>query len=148
VRFARLGLVLLSVVAMAALLAAPSGATTQPAFRVIVNPGNPTGSIERRTVADAFLKKTTRWPDGSLIRPVDLGGQSPTRQRFSEDILGRSVSAVRSYWQQLVFSGRDLPPPELDTDEEVIRYVLRYAGAIGYVSGGGNVENVKVLSVR
>jgi ABC-type phosphate transport system substrate-binding protein len=139
---------LVFVVAAGALVVAPSRASSPPAYRLIVNPANPTAVVERRFVAEAFLKKTTRWPDGSLIRPVDLGAESPTRQRFSEDMLGRSLAAVKSYWQQVLFAGRDLPPPELDTDDDVIQYVLRYAGAVGYVSGAASIERVKFVTVK
>jgi len=118
------------------------------AFRVVANAGQAVGVVDRRFVADAFLKKTTRWPDGGLIRPVDLGPASGVRERFSEDVLGRSVAAVKSYWQQLVFSGRGLPPPELDGDDEVVSYVVSHAGAIGYVSPSANIERVRLLTLR
>jgi hypothetical protein len=55
---------------------------------------------------------------------------------------------VKSYWQQLIFSGRGVPPPELDTEEEVIRYVGRHPGALGYVSSYGEVGGVKVVIVK
>jgi ABC-type phosphate transport system substrate-binding protein len=128
----------------------PSTSRAAPvaAFRVVVNAGHATGTADRRFVTDAFLKKTTRWPDGSLIRPVDLGPASPVRERFSEEVLGRSVAAVKSYWQQLVFSGRGLPPPELDGDAEVVSYVATHAGAIGYVSPTANIEQVRMLTLR
>lgn len=147
-RNARFRLLAVALVVMAALSVAPSRAAAPVAYRVIVNPANPTTAVERRFLAEAFLKKTTRWPDGSLIRPVDQGGDAPSRQRFSEDILGRSIAAVRSYWQQMVFAGRNLPPPELDSDDEVVRYVLKYGGAVGYVSGAANVERVKTMVVK
>ena len=46
------------------------------------------------------------------IRPVDLRPNAATRRLFSERMLRRSVAAVRSYWQQRIFSGRGVPPPE------------------------------------
>jgi hypothetical protein len=55
---------------------------------------------------------------------------------------------VRSYWQQLIFSGRDVPPPELDSDADVVKYVSKHAGAIGYVSGNGDLAGVKVVIVK
>jgi ABC-type phosphate transport system substrate-binding protein len=127
-----------------------AGADTRSAAepRIIVNPRNPATSLERRFVADAFLKKVTRWPDDELIQPVDLATDSPVRRRFSDDVLKRSVSAVKSYWQQLVFSGRGVPPPELDNEELVVRFVLHHPGAIGYVSGSVNIENARVISLR
>jgi hypothetical protein len=70
------------------------------------------------------------------------------RKRFSEAVLKRSVGAVRSYWQQRIFSGRDVPPPEVDSDEAVMAYVARYPGAIGYVSGTTKLVGVKELALR
>src|SRR3982750_1185614 len=87
-----------------------------PPFVVIVHPQNAYTSLDRSYVTDAFLKKTTRWPNGDVIKPVDLAGDSAVREKFSNDVLKRSVAAVKSYWQQIIFSGRDVPPPELPSD--------------------------------
>src|SRR5690349_8299023 len=95
-----------------------------PPYVVIVHPSNPATSVERKFLEDAFLKKVTRWQNGEVIRPVDLGPDSATRRKFTEDILNRTISAVKGYWQQRIFSGRDVPPPEVDNDDQVVRYVL------------------------
>jgi ABC-type phosphate transport system substrate-binding protein len=113
-----------------------------------VHPDNPQASAPRDLVADAFLRKTTDWPDGQGIRPVDLPASSATRARFSETVLKRSVAAVKHYWQQIIFSGRGVPPPELESDAAVIGYVLQHRGAIGYVSGSADLGKAKVLVVR
>ncbi|HEY0709254.1 MAG TPA: hypothetical protein VGG33_20760 [Polyangia bacterium] len=119
-----------------------------PAFQIVVHGDHPEDSIDGRFLARAFLKKSTTWPDGSTVRPVDQRMDSRVRQRFSEVVLQRSVVAVRNYWQQLIFTGRAVPPPELDSDDAVIRYVLRYRGAVGYVAGTANVGSAKVLRIR
>jgi hypothetical protein len=137
----------LSVPLVAAFAEAPLG-NAPPPYLVIVHPSNPTTSVERKFLAEAFLKKTTRWPHGDVIRPVDLGPDSAVRQRFVRDVMDRSVAAVRSYWQQIIFSGRDVPPPELDSDADVVKFVAKYAGAVGYVSGVANVAGTKVVAVR
>jgi len=133
-----------------ALAARPVGADTRPGgtWRLIVNPENPVAAVDRRFVLEVFLKRTTRWPQDELVRPVDLEPTSPVRQRFSEDVLKRSVAAVKSYWQQMVFSGRGVPPPELDGDEQIVRFVLRNRGAIGYVSEGARIESARVVQLR
>lgn len=99
-------------------------------------------------MAQSFLKKVTTWGHGGVIRPVDLALDSPVRRKFSEEVLRRSVSAVRSYWLQIVFAGRGVPPPELGSDDEVVRYVLREPGAIGYVSNRADVRGARVLVVQ
>jgi ABC-type phosphate transport system substrate-binding protein len=146
----RLVVLLVAVVSILAWLPEDSRATGGPAYRVVVNAANPQAAVDRRFLSDAFLKKVTRWGAGEAIRPVDQRPDSAARQRFSDDVLGRSVAAVKSYWAQLVFSGRELPPPELEGDEEVVRYVAKHAGAVGYVSASSSLdlEGVKVVVVR
>jgi hypothetical protein len=117
-------------------------------YVVIAHPGVTTAMVDREFLEDAFLKKVTRWPAGDSIRPVDLAPGAPVRRAFSADVLHRSVEAVKEYWQQRIFSGRDVPPPELDADADVVQYVLRHTGAVGYVSSTANLDRAKVLSVR
>jgi len=62
-------------------------------------------------------------------------------------VLKRSVEAVKGYWQQRIFSGHDVPPPEFDSDDDVVKYVLKHEGAVGYVSGNANLNGSKVLTV-
>jgi ABC-type phosphate transport system substrate-binding protein len=118
-----------------------------PVYRVIVNPKNPLTTIERTFLQDAFLKKTTRWPSDSVIRPVDLLPASEVRAKFSQQVLGRSIGAVRAYWQQRIFSGTDIPPPEVDSDDKVIGFVLRNEGAVGYVSANASLNGAKLVNV-
>ena len=132
----------------AVLISARPQAAQPMAFRLVVNPKNPVTSVERKFLEDAYLKRVSRWSTGELIRPVDLSPDSGTRAQFSQEILRRSVGAVKSYWQQLIFSGRDVPPPEFETDEQVIRFVINHDGAVGYVSGGAAADGTRILTVR
>jgi ABC-type phosphate transport system substrate-binding protein len=117
-------------------------------YVVIVHANNPINSIDRRVLANIFLKKTTRWTNNEPIRPVDLPIDSQPRVNFSKDILLRSVTAVASYWQQAIFSGRDVPPPEFKNDTDILKYVAEHRGSIGYVSRVGNNTDIKVITVE
>lgn len=145
---------ILAALALAALWAAPRAAAADPSdaatagFQMIVHPSNPATVVDRRFVVDAFLKKVTRWPHDEAIRPADLDADSPVRRRFTQQVLRRTVAAVKTYWQQLVFSGREVPPPELDSDWQVVRYVLKHPGSIGYISPSASLEGTKALTVR
>ena len=125
-----------------------AGRAADPAaFRVIVHLNNPLHAAEKAFVGDAFLKKVTRWGNGEVIRPVDLHADNGVRRRFSDAVLKRSVGAVRSYWQQRIFSGRDVPPPEVESDDNVVAFVAKYPGAIGYVSAEAKLAGVRELSL-
>lgn len=119
----------------------------RPAFVVIVNPANPANHASQDFLAGVFFKRTTRWSHGEAIQPVDLPLQSAVRRAFSSEVLKRSAPAVRGYWLQRIFSGRDVPPLELDSDTAVVRYVLGSPGAIGYVSASAATP-AKVLAIR
>jgi ABC-type phosphate transport system substrate-binding protein len=119
-----------------------------PAFVIIVHSENPTIAVDRKFLSDAFLKKITRWQSGEVIRPVDQMANADVRSQFSEGVLTRTVAAVRSYWQQRIFAGRDVPPPELQSDDHVLKYVLRHKGAVGYVSAAAKIDGAKVVRIE
>lgn len=123
-------------------------AQEKPSFYVIAHPSTAATSLPSRFVADAFLKKVTRWENGAAIYPVDLPSTSKTRVAFSDQVLKRSVAAVRSSWQQRIFSGRDVPPPEVDTESQVIKYVAGHPGALGYVSQSTELRGVKLIALQ
>lgn len=146
VRLLRRGVLAGFVLALGAALPARAG-DAPPEFRVITHASRPETSVERAFVADVFLKNVTRWSNDEATRPVDQRLDADVRRRFSEKILRRSVAAVKTYWQQRIFSGRGVPPPELDSDAAVVSYVEAHPGAIGYISGAAPYGKTKVLTV-
>ena len=118
------------------------------AYKVIINPDNPAISLDRSFVRDAFLKKTTEWGDGKALRPVDLSTKFPARDRFTQDVLRKSPSQLKSYWNQQIFSGKGVPPPETDSTSAVIEYVLANPGAIGYLPASTDPGRAKVIKVN
>lgn len=126
--------------------AAQSGAQDATAYKVVVHPSNPVNQLSRLKIGEIFLKKATRWPEGGPVLPVELSAKTPMRQRFTLEIYGKQVIAISAYWQQMIFSGKGIPPPE-KSNEEVVAYVRDTPGAIGYVWAGTDTSSVKVVSV-
>lgn len=141
---------LLSLVFLSCFLAAQRAMPAEPApgFVVVVHSSNAASSVPKDQLSRLFLKRTTRWADGTTALPVDLPEPSPVRQSFSRAVHGRDVAAIRSYWQQQIFAGRAVPPPELQSDAAVLRFVAQNPGAVGYVSKGTPTSDVKVVTVQ
>ena len=117
-------------------------------FKIIVHEANPVSSISKETAARMFVKKIQKWDNGSKLSPVDQATSRPVREAFSLAVHGKKVAWIKSYWQKMVFSGRATPPPELDSDAQVLDFVRRNSGSIGYVSPGTSLgSGVKVLRV-
>jgi hypothetical protein len=84
---------------------------------------------------EAWKKKAERWGSGGIAIPVDQSGTSPVRRSFSDAVLGMPVAAAVQYWQGQMFAGNRLRPPAVrGSDAEVIAFVAKTEGAVGYVS--------------
>jgi ABC-type phosphate transport system substrate-binding protein len=103
--------------------------------------------MKRADVSRLFLRKLTTWPDGREVQAIDQERVSPARQAFSKAVHQKDADAISSYWQVLVFSGRDVPPRIGRTDAEVLEFVKANPGAVGYVSEGAALAGVKTLTV-
>ena len=117
-------------------------------YKVIVNANNRATSIDRDFLRDAFLKKTEEWPDGETIRPVDLAPKFPAHDRFGREVLRKSPAQLKSYWNQQIFSGKGVPPPEADSVAAVVAFVVANPGAVGYVPSDTDVNGAKVVGIR
>ena len=67
---------------------------------------------------------------------------------FSKSIHGKTAAAVKSYWNQQIFSGREVPPVEKKSDAEVLSFVRSTPGAIGYVSDTASTDGVRVVTIN
>lgn len=117
-------------------------------FKVIVNPANPVHAVERGFLRDAYLKKATNWPDGKGIRPIDLEDPQAIREHFIVQVLKKTPAQLRSYWTQRIFTGLGVPPPEADTAQEAIRYVLANRGAVAYLPANVDAGAAKVVTIE
>jgi ABC-type phosphate transport system substrate-binding protein len=128
-------------------LALPCWAAAEDGFRVVVHPSNPADSIPKAQLSQLFLKKATRWPSGQSVQPVEAADDG-VLEKFCQKVHGKSLNAVKAYWNQLIFAGREVPPLEKRSDEEVIAYVHANPGAVGIVSPGAATAGVKVVSTK
>jgi len=139
----RVGVAPLAVLPLLLALSSPARAEE---FTVIVHPGVVSSVLSSDQASRLFLKKETRWPDGTLVKPVVLADQQ-LRDAFCRRVHHRTASAVHAYWYQMIFSGNDVPPPERQTASEVVEYVRRNPGAIGYVPAETPLAGVRAVAL-
>jgi len=120
---------------------------TNMSYKVIVNKDNPVSQLSKNNVSKLLLKKSTKWDSGEKVEPVDLKADSNIRMSLSKTLHGKSVSAIKAYWQKKIFSGKGIPPAEKKNDAAVIAYVKSKPGAIGYISANANAIGVKVIKI-
>jgi len=114
--------------------------------KIIGNISVKADSISTSELKSVFLLQRRTLKDGSAVVPV-LEKSGTTHEAFLRQYLDRGSEEIRTYYQGLVFTGKGSMPKELNSDAEVVAYVTRTKGAIGYVSGVASTEGVKVLAV-
>jgi ABC-type phosphate transport system substrate-binding protein len=141
---------LIAAVSMAVVLAATApGEAQEPGYKVIVHPANAGTVIKKPVLSGIFMGKNQRWGDGSPIVPVDQSAQSAVRAKFVKDVMNQSVAAVMAYWARQMMSGGARPPVVKASDREVIDFVVKTPGAIGYVAPETTLPGtVKALTVE
>ena len=105
-------------------------------------------SLNAAQVADIFLGKTSRFPDGSRAVPIDLPEESPVRERFYAEYTGKSPAQVKAYWSKILFTGRGQPPKQVANGAEAKRLVAENPNAIGYIDSRLVDASVRVLASR
>ena len=89
---------------------------------VVANPDVPEEIILGRDLQRIYLGKRTTWPDKSSIVPVMLKS-GPVHGEFVEDLVGRSEHRFASYWRQMVFTGKGVPPKSFASEDELVDFV-------------------------
>ncbi len=137
---------LLTILAALGVLAAGPSSAGETAFVVVTHPAVTVSELPRLQLSRLFLKKSTQWPDGSPVRPVEPLDPR-LRESFARRVHQRSSADVAAYWNALIFSGREMPPLEKAADADVVAYVRATPGAIGYVAAGADTTGVTLVAM-
>jgi len=114
---------------------------------VIVHPSND-AALDEKAVQRIFLGKEKKFSNGKEVLPVNQVPSSGARSSFDTDTLGRSSTQIAAYWSKLVFTGKGIPPKELDNDAAVLAIVADNQNAIGYVDSASVSGAVKAISLN
>ena len=129
----------------ACLLVSPAARAAD--LKVIANPSVGAAAVSADDLKGVFLATKTSLGDGSHVEPaLQKGG--PTHDAFVKDYLGKTDSALQTYYRSLEFTGKGSMPKVLGGDAEVVAYVAKTKGAVGYVSAGASTAGVKILEVK
>jgi hypothetical protein len=115
-------------------------------FKVVANPSVKASAISVDDLKSVFLATKTALPDGSEVEPV-LSKAGSAHEAFLKD-LGKTDASLSTYYRSLVFTGKASMPKMCATDAEVIEYVARTKGAIGYVSAAASAPGTKTLDLK
>jgi TonB family protein len=114
--------------------------------KVIANSSVKADTISAAELKLVFLEEKISLGDGTHVEPV-LEKDGPVHAAFLQEYLGMSEDDLQAYYRTMVFTGKGSMLKALGSDAEVVAYVARTRGAIGYVSGAASAEGVKTLAI-
>jgi len=113
---------------------------------IVGNKNLSTETISKETLQRIFLGQQTDWEDGTKIKFAILKTEQNDDIFLREYLYYTSTRFVR-HWRSQVFSGKGEMPPNLKSDEEMLKFIQDDKGAIGFVTAGADTSAVKVLTV-
>jgi hypothetical protein len=116
-------------------------------IKVIANPSVGVSAMGAEELKGVFLATKTSLKDGSHVEPV-LEKSGAVHEAFVKEYLGKTDAALQTYYRSLVFTGKASMPKALGSDAEVMAYVAKTRGAVGYVSSASSNAGVKVIEVQ
>jgi ABC-type phosphate transport system substrate-binding protein len=103
---------------------------------VIVNPA--AASISKEQIADLYLGRGGAWT------PIDQSVDSQIYVEFYKKLTGRDIAQVKAIWARILFTGRGLPPKQLQDSAAVKKAVAANPKAVGYIEKSAVDASVKV----
>lgn len=100
---------------------------------VIVNARSGVAAMTRGEVVNIFFGRYRQFFNGIEAEPVEMADGRPERARFYRGLVGKELSDIDAYWSRQVFSGRAKPPAQVNTPEELLKWVASHPGGIGFV---------------
>ena len=116
-------------------------------LKVIANAEVKISEISADDLRSVFLGTLTSLKGAGPVQPV-LDKDGSNLNRFAIDYLGKTSAGLETYYRSLVFTGKWSMPVSFATDTEVVAFVARTRGAIGFVRETTPSEQVKTLRVK
>lgn len=135
------------IVGMLAALLGAAGAPARTDEGVAVIGHIAARSLDAETLKRIYTGRTIEL-DGQTLRPVNLEPGHALRRRFLGAVLQQTEDDYVAYWTVRRYIGKGVPPRELSSAAEVVDYVRRTPGAIGYVDASDVPPGMNVLLRR
>ena len=120
-------------VLLSSMLVLAAGAAQAADVVVVVSAKSSVTSLTKDQVADVFLGKTAKFPDGAQAVPIDQSASSAQRDDFYSKVTGRTGAQLKSYWAKQSFSGKGTPPKAVPGDDDVRKLIAENPNLIGYM---------------
>jgi len=122
-----------------------SSAVAEADVVAVVSAKSPIAALDKSQVADIFLGKASRFPNGLQAVPIDQAEGSAVRDEFYGKVVGKTAAQIKAYWSKIIFTGRGQPPTSVSNSIEMKKRISENPAAIGYIDRSMVDDSVRVV---
>jgi len=103
-------------------------------------------ALSKSQIADIFLGKSGRYPNGTQAVPIDQEEGSQARTEFYTNYASKSPAQLKAHWSKIIFTGRGKPPAAVANSIEARKLIAADSRAIAYIDRSAVDSSVRVLT--
>ena len=112
---------------------------------VIVNKHSAIDTLNAQQIRNLYMGDSRHSPQGEKITVINQRQLTPEKKQFFAQLIQKKPSQYHAYWARLLFTGKAVPPRELENNIEVIEYVAANKNALAYTHSALVDDRVKVI---
>jgi len=114
---------------------------------IIVSEKNPLTTVSVADIKRIYKMKRRVWPNGVPVRAANMAESHHLRNDFSQQILKKRTAQMEVFYLKMALTGRGQPPYIASSNDEMIAFVRRHDGAIGYIDQPIQSPGIKILNI-
>lgn len=138
---------LLTVVFLMATFVIPVDIARAETLYVFSNRDVTDASITQTELKNIYLGKKDKWSDNQKVVCTTLN-PGPCFADFIKQYVKISDLQYQNYWKKQIFTGTGQPPRGFDSEADLVDYVSKTTGAIGYSCSQPDTGKVKIMTVN
>ena len=120
----------------------------QAEIYVVTNKDNNSiNALNKPFLKDIFFDRRRFSADGKAITPLDQDKKGETYKEFYQKLVNMSQRKLKKYWMKKVFTGQATPPKSVQSDKQVISYILNNMNAVGYIQAEAMSDSLKIIYI-
>lgn len=128
-------------IALLVFSAAMTVAAAEADIVVIANAQSEVRQLDRAQMRAIFSLGRQFWPNGTPVRVATLQSDSPQHTEFCQQILDVYPHVLDVAWTRQMASGQAWNGRSFANERDLLEYVRRVPGAIGYVSSMSHITD-------
>ena len=118
--------------------------SAQSGVVVVVAKNSTIETLDLNQVANIFLARTNRFPNGEKSIPIEFV-YGDLREEFYVNISGKNAKQLMAYWTTLIFTGKGRPPKGYKELEQLMDAFPLKLNYITYLDSTLVTEDMKVV---